>query len=89
MLPLWVLPAASTSSRHATSVRQRRHNQTELDPTEPCIEYSRFLMSSGREWGEYYQVAPHIGLGPNEVRNPCHTLVACLTPRQQGLCSHF
>ena len=113
-------------SRHATSVRQARHTQTELDHTEPCIECSRFLMSSGREWGEYawrsslyartsrgiglgatvctrarsgglglaqrfvrarilgdwaYSVTHHLGLIPNEVRNPCRTLVACLPPR--------
>ena len=25
-----------------------------LDPTEPCVECSRFPVSSAREWGEYY-----------------------------------
>ena len=40
--------------RRATSVRQGRHNQTELDQTEPCIERSRFLMRPGHKWGEDY-----------------------------------
>ena len=35
-------------------------------------------MTAGRKWGEYYRVAHRKGLIPNEIRNPCRTLVACL-----------
>jgi len=40
--------------RRATSVRHAGHTQTELGPTEPCSDCSRFITSSGHERGEYY-----------------------------------
>ena len=43
---------------------------------------SRFLLSSGRGWGEYYRVAHGTGLMPNETQIPCRALVACLAPHQ-------
>ena len=73
-------PAKSPPHRLATRVRQARRNHPGLGPTEPCIECSRALSSSGRVWGEYYRVAHRLGLIPNEIRNPCQTLVACLSP---------
>jgi hypothetical protein len=48
-IELW--PTLET--RFAAGDRQARQNQAWLGPTEPCTERSRFLLSSGREWGEY------------------------------------
>ena len=64
--------------RLATSVCQASHTQASLGPTEPCNGCNRFLLSSGCEWGEYYQVAHSTGLIPNENQISCRTLVACL-----------
>ena len=61
-------------SRLATSVCQARHNQAGPGPTEPCTGCSRFLLSSGCEWGKYYRVAHSTGPIPNEI--PCRALVA-------------
>ena len=62
--------------RLATAVCQSRHNQAGLGPTEPCTGRSRFLPSSGCQWGEYYRVAHSAGPIPTETQSPCRTLVA-------------
>ena len=59
-------------------VRQARRNQAWLGPTEPRTERSRFLLTSGREWGKYYRVVHFIGLNLNNTRNPRRALAARL-----------
>ena len=76
---------SASATRLATSVCQASHIQASLGPTEPCTGCSRFLLSSGYEWGEYYRVAHSTGLIPNENQISCRTLVACLSAtRMEG-----
>ena len=65
------------ATRLATSACQASHNQAGLGPTEPCTGCSRFLLSSGCEWGEYYRVAHRPGLAPSETQIACRTCLAC------------
>ena len=72
------LVTAKMRTRLAASVRQARHAEAWLGPTEPCTKRSRFLLTSGREGGEYYRVVLVIELILNKTRNPRRTVVACL-----------
>ena len=71
-------PTAGGEAQTWPRVRQARHNQARLGPTEPCTECSRILLSFGCEWGEYYWVVPFTGLIPNGTRDFRRALVTCL-----------